>query len=129
MLTIKETEYKCQLVPILLKAFQFHFKEYQDKDNIFDQIIPLFEVGRSVYNNLEEIVNMIIRDPEARWNLEGNFLRKFFITTIAFKNKVTTEVIMQQWPSIIADVITHAGSMTVAYASDCALSLFRSLYN
>lgn len=46
----------------MLKAFQSHFLTYPDKSNIFDQVVPLFEVGRSVYSYLEEIVAMIIQN-------------------------------------------------------------------
>ena len=42
MSTLKETEYKCLMVPILFKAFQEHFKDVPDKSNIFDQVTPLF---------------------------------------------------------------------------------------
>lgn len=66
---IKETEHKCQLLPILLKAFQMYYNDYPDKTNIFDQAIALFDVGRSIYSYLEEIITIILRDPNAVWNL------------------------------------------------------------
>ena len=72
---------------------------------------------------------MIIKDKDTSWNLEGNFHKKFFITTIALKNKVKTEIIMHQWPNIIMDVINQAGSMMYPYATDCASHLFRRLYD
>jgi hypothetical protein len=125
---LKEQEYRCQLVAILFKAFQEHFKAYPDKNNIFDQVVPLFQVGRSVYGHLEEMIGMIIRDPKATWNLEGNYMRKYFVTTVALKNKVPSKVIVEQWPTIISDVISQAGSMIIPYATDCISSLFRRLY-
>jgi hypothetical protein len=63
MLTLKETDHKCQLVPILLKAFQTYYSTYKDKANVFDQVVSLFEVGRSIYCYLEEIITIIIKDP------------------------------------------------------------------
>lgn len=95
MLTLKETDHKCQLVPILLKAFQTYYPTYLDKANVFDQVVSLFEVGRSIYAYLEEIISIIIKDPETHWCLEGNFVRKFFICTIALKNNIRTEIIFK----------------------------------
>jgi len=116
------------LVPILAKAFHEHFHHYKDKANIFDQVVQLFEVGRSVYSYLEEMVGTIIKDPKANWNLEGNFLKKYFVTTVALKNHVPSTDIVKQWPSIIQDVISQAGSMLIPYAADCAHQLFHVLY-
>lgn len=113
----------------MMKAFQSNFHNYPDKENVFDQVVALFEVGRSVYSYLEEMVSMIIKDPKTQWNLEGNFLRKFFIATIALRNNVETERIFREWPNIIHDVISYAGSMTIPYSSDCASLLFRRLFD
>lgn len=64
VMAAKDTEIKAQLSPILLKAFQMNFvKEQVDeklKANCFDIVITLFEVGRSIYSYLEEIVDIII---------------------------------------------------------------------
>jgi hypothetical protein len=74
------------------------------------------------------MVGMIIRDPKANWNLEGNFLKKYFVSTVALKNHIPSTVIIKQWPTIIQDVISQAGSMLIPYAADCASHLFRTLY-
>jgi len=95
MLTLKETDHKCQLVPILLKAFQTYYATYLDKANVFDQVVSLFDVGRSIYSYLEEIISIIIKDSKTHWSLEGNFIRKFFISTIALKNNMGTEIIFK----------------------------------
>lgn len=87
---LKETEQKCQIAPLLVKAFHNYYHTFKDKQNIFDNIVTLFEVGRSIYCHLEEIVSIIMKDPEAHWNLDGNFLRKFFIATVALKNGFST---------------------------------------
>lgn len=71
---------------------------------------------------------MIVKDPKANWNLEGNFLRKFFVATITLKHNVPTSVIFKLWPTIISDCINQAGSMTIPYASDCASILFSRLF-
>jgi hypothetical protein len=95
---------------------------------VFDQVVTLFDVGRSVYSYLEEIVVIIIKDENAVWNLEGSYLRKFFIATVALKLNVPTQVLFKQWPTIISDLITQAGSMTIPYTSDCATILFQRLF-
>jgi hypothetical protein len=96
---------------------------------VFDQVISLFEVGRSIYSYLEEIITIIIKDsPESNWNLEGNFIKRFFITTIVLKNNYPTSVILKHWPTVIHDVIAQSGNMTIPYAYDCALILFTRLY-
>jgi Iap family predicted aminopeptidase len=87
---LKETEQKCQIAPLLVKAFQNYYHSYKDKQNVFDNIVTLFEVGRSIYCHLEEIVSIIMKDTEAHWNLDGNFIRKFFIATVALKNGFST---------------------------------------
>lgn len=40
--TLKETEQKCQLAPLLLKAFQHYYPNYKDKQNVFDMVVTLF---------------------------------------------------------------------------------------
>lgn len=59
--------------------------------------------------------------------MEGNFVRKFFISTIVLKF-LPTESIIQQWPTIVEDVIMQCGGMSVPYAFDCAKILFEKLY-
>jgi hypothetical protein len=59
--------------------------------------------------------------------MEGNFVRKFFIGTIVLKN-FSTELIFNQWPSVVQDVMTQSGNMTIPYASDCAQILFSKLF-
>ena len=53
---LKDTEQKNQLVPILLKSFQEHYKSEtltpELRANAFDMAITLFEVGRSIYSYL-----------------------------------------------------------------------------
>ena len=71
---------------------------------------------------------MIIRDGEAAWNLEGNFMRKVFVTSVALKNKVSTETIIKQYPTVIADLIGNAGNMTIPYLGDCLTHMFQRLY-
>lgn len=66
--------------------------------------------------------------PDSNWNLEGNYLRKFFIATVVLKQGCATSVIMDQWPTVIEDVIVQAGGMTIPYASDCAQILLTRLY-
>ncbi len=48
--------------------------------------------------------------------MEGNFIRKFFIATIVLKFLPTKEII-SQWPTIIEDLITQCGNMSVPYAA------------
>jgi hypothetical protein len=69
-----------------------------------------------------------MKDSEAHWNLDGNFIRKFFIATVALKNGFSTDIIFAQWPTIINDTIVQAGNMTIPYANDCAQKLFQKLY-
>jgi hypothetical protein len=77
---------------------------------------------------LEEIVSIIMKDSTAHWNLDGNFIRKFFIATVALKNGFTTDVIISQWPTVIHDTIFQVGNMTIPYAIVCAEKLFERLY-
>jgi hypothetical protein len=112
-----------------MKAFHNYYHTYKDKQNVFDHVVTLFEVGRSIYTYLEEIISIIMKDPEAHWNLEGNYIRKFFLATIALKNGFNTDLIFAQWPNIIQDSIIQAGNMTIPYASDCAQKLFQKLYD
>ena len=119
---LKDTEHKNQLLPILLKSFQEHFKDNQlDEDmktNCFDMAITLFDVGRSIYSYLEEIIDIIILNGGS-WNLEGSFTRRFFIARVALKH-VKTSVILDMWPTVISDCILESGSMILPYVADCA---------
>lgn len=127
---LKDTEQKCQLVPILLKSFQQHYKgeaiSADLKNNSFDMAITLFDVGRSIYSYLEEIIDLIILNGGS-WNLEGSSTRKYFITRIALKH-VPTQVIFEMWPTVIEDCIAQSGSMILPYVADCAEILLASLY-
>jgi hypothetical protein len=69
------------------------------KQNAFDCVIELFDVGRSVYPYLEEIVDIIMANG-GNWSLEGNFIRKFFIAKAALKH-VPTKVILGMWPNCL----------------------------
>ena len=129
---LKETEHKCQLLLILEQSFiQYYAKltspeDKQFRDNVFDQVINLFEVGRSIYGYLQTIVKIII-EADDHWNMEGNFVRKFFISTIVLK-LLPSKLIIEQWPTIVEDVIVQCGNMSVPYAFDCAKILFEKLY-
>ena len=127
---IKDTEHKNQLLPILLKSFQEHFKESKIdeslKTNCFDMAITLFDVGRSIYSYLEEIIDIIILNG-GTWNFEGSFTRRFFIARVALKH-VKTSVIFDMWPTVITDCIQESGSMILPYVTDCAEILLAKLY-
>ena len=53
-----------------MKSFEENFDKLSEteKANSFDMVILLFEVGRSIYNYLEQIIDVIIRKG-AHWNL------------------------------------------------------------
>lgn len=55
-------------------------------------------------------------------------MRKFFISTIVLK-LLPTKMIVEQWPTIVEDVIVQCGNMSVPYAYDCAKILFEKLFN
>ena len=120
-MSAKDTEIKAQLTPILLKAFQLNYqKDRIDenlKNNSFDIVITLFEVGRSIYSYLEEIIDIIITNGGS-WNLEGNFTRRFVISRVALKH-VSAKFIIELWPTIIKDCMSESGNMTIPYVADC----------
>lgn len=99
-------------------SLEKEFVDYPNKSEVFDRIVELFEVGRTAYNLLDQMIRFIIKN-HGEWKLDGYVNRKFFFARCIMKALDDCQQVMVAWPTILSEGISYSGDLNTPFAIDC----------
>ena len=101
---------------------------YPDKEEVFNAVVDLYEIGRSAYTMIEGMIKVVVNSG-AKWTLGGYLSRNFFIVKCLLKcPSVTLADIKAVWPDVMVTSLQYAGNLATPFAIDCVEGILESSY-